>query len=174
MGTRRIKMPAWLSNRLIYGVSVVVIVGLMSFAFFMEHIWELEPCPLCIAQRVVFVALALVFLAAFLHRPHNLGTIVYGCLGLLISAGGLALAVRQLWLQSLPPDQAPACGPGMGYILDNFPVMEIVSIMLRGSGDCAEVQWVFLGLSIPGWTAVAFTGFCLLSLFTIFRQLTSK
>ena len=159
-------MPGWLTNRLIYGFSVLVITGLMGFAFFLEHIKGLEPCPLCMAQRVVFVTLAIVFLLAFTQRPAYLGSIVYGVLGLLISLGGLALAVRQLWLQSLPIEEAPACGPSMEYMLEAFPLKDIVSIMLRGSGDCAEIQWTFLGLSIPGWTAVAFAGFCLLSVFT--------
>ena len=163
-------MPFWLSNRLIYGMSVVVIAGLMSFAFYLEHVLELEPCPLCMAQRIVFVALALVFLVASVHGPAKTGSAIYGALGAVLSIGGLALAWRQLWLQSLPAEQAPACGPSLEYMLEAFPLSEVVSIMLRGSGDCAEVQWVFLGLSIPGWTAVAFGGFGLLSLLTIFRH----
>jgi len=163
-------MPNWLSNRFIYGTSVIVILGLLGFAFFLEHVKELEPCPLCMAQRIVFVALALVFLLAFIHRPAFSGSLVYSGLGLLISAGGLALAARQLWLQSLPADQVPACGPSLDYMLEAFPLADVVSIMLRGSGDCAEIQWDFLGLTIPGWTAVAFGGFCLLCVFTALRS----
>lgn len=163
-------MPSWLSNRFIYGVSVVVIIGLMSFAFFLEYVLELEPCPLCMAQRIVFVTLAVIFLLACIHGPAKTGSTVYGLLGALVSLAGLALAWRQLWLQSLPADQAPACGPSLEYMLEAFPLSEVISVMLRGSGDCAEVQWVFLGLSIPGWTAVAFAGFCVLSVFTIFRH----
>jgi protein dithiol:quinone oxidoreductase len=163
-------MPSWLSNRFIYGVSVLAITGLMSFAFFLQYVLELEPCPLCMAQRIVFVSLAVVFLVAFLHGPAKTGSIVYGLLGAMLSIGGLALAGRQLWLQSLPADQAPACGPSLAYMLEAFPLREVVSIMLRGSGDCAEVQWVFLGLSIPGWTAVAFSGFCAVCVFTMLRN----
>ena len=167
-------MPSWLSNRFLFGVSVVVITGLMSFAFYLEYILELEPCPLCMAQRIVFVCLAVVFLVAFTHGPVRLGTVLYGILGLLVSGSGLALAGRQLWLQNLPDEKVPACGPSLEYMLEAFPLQEVVTIMLSGTGDCAEVQWVFLGLSIPGWTALAFSGFFLLWLFVIVRSILAK
>ncbi len=163
-------MPGWLTNRIIYGLAFAVIAGLMGFAFYLQYVEGLEPCPLCMAQRIAFVALGLVFLIAFLHGPEKLGMIIYGILGGLVSFAGLALAIRQLWLQSLPADQVPACGPGLEYMLEVFPMSEVITMMLKGTGECAEVQWTFLGVSIPGWTALAFVGFIVVLLFTLMRN----
>ncbi|WP_026180451.1 disulfide bond formation protein B [Hahella ganghwensis] len=163
-------MPAWLSNRMIYGLAFAVIAGLMGFAFYLQYVEGLEPCPLCMAQRIAFVALGLVFLAAFLHGPKKLGSMVYTALGGLVALSGLALAIRQLWLQNLPEDQVPACGPGLEYMLEVFPLGEVITMMLKGTGECAEVQWTFIGLSIPGWTAIAFIGFVFLLGSTLVRS----
>ena len=163
-------MPVWLTNRFLYGISALAIAGLMSFAFFLQYGLELEPCPLCMAQRVVFVIMATIFLVAFFHGPEKVGGMIYSGLATLVSSGGLYLAGRQLWLQSLPEDEVPACGPSLEYMLEAFPMSEVITMMLQGTGDCAEVQWTFLGLSIPGWTAVAFGGFCLIGLFTLVRS----
>ena len=98
------------------------------------------------------------------------GRRVYACCTLFFRLAGIGLASRQLWLQSLPEDQVPACGPGLEYMMDVLPWTEVVSVMLRGTGDCAEVQWTFLSLSIPGWSFVAFSGFVLISLLLLRRQ----
>jgi len=83
---------------------------------------------------------------------------------------GLAIAGRQVWLQSLPPDLVPECGPGLEYMFQAFPLTEALSMVLRGSGECAEVQWVFLGLTIPGWNLVVFSGFILLGLWALLAR----
>ncbi|OZG74295.1 disulfide bond formation protein B [Hahella sp. CCB-MM4] len=163
-------MPGWLTNRMIYGLAFAVIAGLMGFAFYLQYVEGLEPCPLCMAQRIAFVTLGLVFLIAFLHGPEKVGTIIYTSLGGLVALAGLSLAIRQLWLQSLPEDQVPACGPGLEYMLEVFPMSEVITMMLKGTGECAEVQWTFLGVSIPGWTALAFVGFIAVLLFTFMRK----
>ncbi len=163
-------MPNWLTNRVIYGAAFALIAGLMGVAFYLQYVEGLEPCPLCMAQRIAFMALGLVFLVAFIHGPRGGGGKVYAVLGSLIGLAGLALASRQLWLQSLPADEVPVCGPGLEYMLQAFPLSEVLTMMLKGTGECAEVQWVFLGLSIPGWTAVAFVGFVILWSFTALRK----
>lgn len=117
----------------------------------------LEPCPLCWLQRFGFMAAGVVSLLAALHGPGGVGTRIYGFLMVVGSGAGLAVAGRQLWLQSLPADQVPACGPSVDYMLEVLPWMDVLTTALRGTGDCAEVTWRFLGLSIPGWTAVFFT-----------------
>jgi len=107
-----------------------------------------------------------------LHGPHGFGARVYGLL-LSVSAGaGLAMAGRQLWLQSLPADQVPACGPSVDYMLDVLPWMEVLTTALKGTGDCAEVTWRFLGLSIPGWTAIFFSLLVIVGLVMLFRPPT--
>jgi disulfide bond formation protein DsbB len=103
-----------------------------------------------------------------LHGPQGFGVRVYGFL-LAVSAGaGLGVAGRQLWLQSLPADQVPACGPSVDYMLEVLPWMEVLTTALRGTGDCAEVTWRFLGLSIPGWTAIFFALVLVIGLVMLF------
>lgn len=150
-----------------------VCASLMVFAFFLEYIKGLEPCPLCMSQRIVVITIGVLALIAAIHNPKKIGTKVYGVLVLAVAAIGAALSTRQLWLQSLPADEIPACGPGLSYIVENmeyFPMQEVITMMLSGTGDCAEVQWVFLGLSIPGWTLVVFISIGLLGLFQLLRK----
>ena len=130
----------------------------------------LEPCPLCWLQRFGFMGAGLVSLVALLHGPAGFGNRVYGFLLVLTAGAGLGVAGRQLWLQSLPPDQVPACGPSVDYLLDVLPWFEVLQTALRGTGDCAEVSWRFLGLSIPGWTAVFFTLVILIGLVMMFKR----
>jgi disulfide bond formation protein DsbB len=139
-----------------------------ALAYFQYYL-QLEPCPMCIMQRVAVMSIAAVLLVATLHNPVGWGIRVYGALVTLLAGAGAAIAGRHVWLQSLPPDQVPECGPGLDYILDVFPLSEAVQMVLRGSGECAEVLWRFLGLSIPGWTLVAFSGFILYGLFIVIR-----
>ncbi|MCG8519087.1 MAG: disulfide bond formation protein B [Pseudomonadales bacterium] len=145
-----------LNRRLVFFLVFVVCAGLLATAFYMEHVQGLEPCPLCWMQRFAFMAVGLVSLVAALHNPGPLGGRIYGLSLAVAAGGGLGLAGRQLWLQSLPADQVPACGPSVDYMLEVFPLGEVLAMAIRGTGDCAEVVWRFLGLSIPGWTALFF------------------
>ncbi len=133
-------------------------VGLILTGLFMQYRLGLEPCALCISQRVFIIATGVIALIAFLHHPRSLGLRIYATFGALAAIIGGSFSSRQIWLQSLPEDQAPACGPGINYMLENFPLREALELLLRGDGNCAEVVWTFLGLSIPVWTLVAFLG----------------
>lgn len=144
-------------------------VFLMAVALYMEHAMHLEPCPLCIFQRVAVIVAGLIAFAAAVHNPGQLGVKVYGGLIVVASLAGAALSGRQLYLQSLPEDQVPACGPGLDYLMDVFPVTDVISMVLQGDGSCAEVVWQFLGLSIPGWTIIGFIGLILLGTLQIVR-----
>jgi len=128
--------------------------GLMSFALYAQYQLELDPCPLCVFQRVAVISLGLVFLLALLHNPSGWGSRVYALLLACCAAGGSIVAGRHVWLQNLPPDKVPSCGPGLGYLLENFPLGEALSKIFTGSGECAEVVWQFLGLSMPAWVLV--------------------
>lgn len=145
-------------------------VGLMAAALVLQYVQGLEPCPLCILQRVAVMLLGAVFLIAALHNPAAIGRRVYAVICLLIATAGAGVAGRHVWLQHLPPEEVPPCGPGMDYILETFPFSKALSIILRGSGDCAALDWTLLGLSIPGWTLVAFIGFCVLALVLLIRR----
>ncbi|WP_105102481.1 disulfide bond formation protein B [Microbulbifer pacificus] len=148
----------------------LTVIAVLTTAFYMEYAMGLEPCPLCITQRVMFLSIGLVSLIAFLHNPHTIGRRIYGLLVSLCALGGLYFSGRQLWLQSLPADQVPACGPGITYMVEMFPMSEVLKTLLTGDGNCAEVKWTLLGLSIPGWAAVSFVGLILFGLWQAFRK----
>ncbi|GMG86198.1 disulfide bond formation protein B [Biformimicrobium ophioploci] len=143
---------------------------LISAAMYLEYVEGLEPCPLCLTQRIMVILVGVVALVAALHNPGASGRRAYGLLVSLFAAGGLYFAGRQLWLQSLPADQVPACGPGVSYMFEAFPFLDFLKVILTGDGNCAEVKWTFLGLSIPGWAAVGFVGLFALGLWQAFRK----
>lgn len=135
---------------------VAVCVGLLVYAYMLQFIDGLEPCPLCVFQRVAFFVLGSVFLIAALHNPGTTGARVYGGLIALAAGTGAAIAGRHIWLQSLPADQVPECGPGLEYMLDTFPLVETLRTVLSGSGECADISWLFLGMTIPAWALLWF------------------
>lgn len=145
-----------MNNRIGYIFGVAVCAALLGFGLYLQHVEGLEPCPLCVFQRVAFIALAMVFVVAALHGPGKTGAAVYAVIGGLIAAIGAGIAARHVWLQSLPPDQVPACGPGLLYMLEQYAVTRMLEKVLSGSGECAEAGWRFLGLTIPGWSLIWF------------------
>ncbi|KUJ83903.1 disulfide bond formation protein B [Microbulbifer flavimaris] len=156
--------------RITFLLVFLAVVFLLGAAFYLEYVQGLEPCPLCITQRIMLLGVGLVSLIAFLHNPATIGRRFYGLLVSLWALGGLYFAGRQLWLQSLPEDQVPACGPGISYMIDAFPASQVIKTLLTGDGNCAEVQWTWLGLSIPGWSAVGFTGLIAFGAWQAFRK----
>lgn len=147
--------PGGLDRRLMNGLGALLCGGLLGYALYAEHVLGLEPCPLCVFQRVAVLALGFVFLAAYVHKPGRTGARVYGGLAVLAAGAGIGFAGRQLWLQGLPADQVPECGPGLNFIMDVFPLWEAVTMVLKGSGDCAKVDWTFVGLSMAAWVLIS-------------------
>jgi protein dithiol:quinone oxidoreductase len=139
-------------------------VFLLSMGAYFQFVDGLEPCPLCISQRIAILLTGLVFLLAGLHNPGVVGVKIYALLGALIALGGGAISTRHVWLQHLPPEEVPECGPGLDYIFNNFPLTETLKLMLSGTGDCAKVDWTLLSLSMPAWTLIAFLLLAALSL----------
>jgi protein dithiol:quinone oxidoreductase len=153
-------------RRIAFFLGFLICAALLGWAFWLQYGEGLEPCPLCMLQRAAFVAIALIFLVGTFHEPGRVGAWLYALLLLIASGIGAALATRQVWLQSLPKDQVPACGMGLSYMLDTMPFLDAMRRVLEGSGECAEKGWVLLGLSIAGWTlaffvAIAFSGIAL-------------
>jgi disulfide bond formation protein DsbB len=144
------------SARAGYAIGVLVCIGLLAFALYLQYVEQQEPCPMCIFQRIAFFAMMAVFVIAALHGPRRRAAFVYSTIAFLFAAAGAAVAGRQVWLQHLPAHQVPACGPGLEYMLERFPLREVLGKVLAGSGECAEVGWTFLGLSIAGWSLVWF------------------
>ncbi|MFO7908997.1 MAG: disulfide bond formation protein B [Halomonas sp.] len=130
---------------------------MMAVALALQYIAGLAPCPLCVFQRVGVLATAAVLLVAVVHNPSGRwGRAFYGLLSLLTVAGGASVAGRHIWLQSLPADKVPTCGPDLSYMMDMLPLQEVVNRVLSGSGECAEIDFMLLGLSLPAWTLVGF------------------
>lgn len=144
------------SARAWFFLGFLACVALLLTAAYFQFARNLEPCPLCISQRVLVLVIALVLLAATLHNPESFGIQIYALLGLLAASLGAFVSGRHIWLQSLPPSEVPSCGPGLEYVFKHFPLSKTFELLLNGTGECAEILWTFLGLSIPGWTLVAF------------------
>ena len=157
-------------SRLTFLLVTAACAALMMFSFYLQFALALEPCPLCISQRIALTGLGIVALVASLHNPVKNGYRRYGAFLALFSLAGALLAARQIWIQSLPAEKVPACMPGIEYLVDILPVADLLKIMLTGTGDCAEVQWTFLGLTIPGWTLIIFVGFIFVGLFECLRK----
>lgn len=145
--------------RMMFLAVLVSCLGMLGFGLYLQHGLHLEPCPLCVVQRIGFVVVALTALVAFVHNPGSIGRKVYGFLLMLFSGAGAAVAIRNLWLQSLPPDQVPECGPGLDYLLDTFPLTKVLPMVFKGSGECAKVEWTMFGLAIPAWALLGFAVF---------------
>ncbi|KZY30680.1 MULTISPECIES: disulfide bond formation protein B [unclassified Oleiphilus] len=144
--------------------------ALLVTATYIEPFSSMDPCPMCMMQRVFFSGIGLVALIGAIHNAGKIASSIYAFLAALLSVGGAAVAIRQLWLQSLPEDQVPACGPGIDYMLEVFPLLEVIEMALRGTGDCAKVQWTFMSLSIPGWSLLAFICFAIIGLSILFKK----
>jgi disulfide bond formation protein DsbB len=162
----------WLvSSRLVNGLGLLVAVASLLIAvLYFERTLYLEPCPLCIIDRLFVAGIGVVFLLALLHNPGRTGQRFYAFVNLLLVAGGTGVAARHVWLQHLPPDQVPECGASLSYMLDTLPLNETLQRVLRGSGECAEIQWTLLGLSIPEQTLILFAGLMVLVLIQLLRR----
>lgn len=144
-------------------------VALIGFAIFSQFAWGLEPCPLCIFQRIAFAALGLVFLLAGLHAPRGAAArAAYGILGLLAAVVGMAIAGRHVWIQFNPPE-IPGCGPPLSFLRETMSTGNVIRRVLTGNGDCGTVDWTFLGLSMPAWSLVWFVLLALLFATAAFR-----
>lgn len=163
--------PLSWSFRTAFGVAAAIIAAFLAFAYYAQFQMGLEPCPLCILQRVAFIALFVVCLLAAVHAPSGgAAKKAYGALALLAAGTGAGIAGRHVWLQHLPPDQVPDCGPGLDYMLEAFPLSKTLTMLFTGSGECAKVDWTFAGLSMPEWTLVWFAVFVLGALYYGFRR----
>jgi disulfide bond formation protein DsbB len=148
---------------------VVCCASLLGFALYNQYVDYLDPCPLCIFQRVVFFCMGLIALLAAIHNPGRTGQHVYAWLLVVSATIGASIAGRHIWLQGLPANEVPECGPGLNYMLENFPLTEVLSTVLWGSGSCAEVIWTFMGMSMPKWTLIWYAVLGLLTLWVLYR-----
>ena len=128
---------------------------LIVYALYAQYVLGLEPCPLCILQRVAVIALGLSFLLLALRPPQRKQLkFMASLLLMMISSAGVGIAARHVWIQNLPPDKVPGCGPGLDFMMANFPLSEVLEMVFSGSGECAEISWSFAYLSMPAWALI--------------------
>ena len=147
--------PAWLTRRIGNALGLLACVGLISYALYAQYGLHLEPCPLCILQRVAVIAVGALFLLAFLHDPGDRGARIYGALIDFAAVLGILVAARQIWIIAQPPGSVAECGASLDYMMDVLPLHEVLGKVLSGSGECAKVDWTFLGLNMPTWVLMA-------------------
>ncbi|EED34937.1 disulfide bond formation protein B [Luminiphilus syltensis NOR5-1B] len=145
-------MIGGISNRVLLGGVALICASAMGFALYLQYVVGLSVCPLCLTQRVFIIGTGIVAFLGFVHGPAMLGQRVYGGIALLFSGIGCGFAARHVWLQHLPPEEVPACGPPLAYMLETLPFSETLTLLLTGDGNCAEVVWSLFGLSIPELT----------------------
>ena len=154
-----------------FGLAALACAALLGFGFYLQYGKGLEPCPLCLVQRGFFIVVMAVCIVAALHAPRRTGTSVYGAVAGLFALGGAAVAGRQVWLQHLPPDKVPACGPDLYFMMENFPLSRTLRTLLSGTGECAAVDWTFLRLSIAEWSLLWFVGLFLYAVWVMRAKL---
>ena len=158
------------NKRLLNLAGFLACAGMMGFALYAQYVLLLDPCPLCVFQRIATILTGLVFLAAALHDPATTGSRLYAVL-LVVTAGfGVGVAAWHVRLQNLPASEVPGCGPGFEYIIENFALFDALSMIFEGSGECADVVWRMLGLSMPAWVIVGLAGLLLAGVWNNLRR----
>jgi len=142
----------------------------MTYALYAQYVLNLEPCPLCIFQRLAVIAMGIIFLLCSIIDPKSKISKLLASFSFTAAASiGIAVASRHVWLQNLPSDQVPGCGPGLDFMLSTFPLAEVLEMVLSGSGECANVDWSFLSLSMPSWVIISFFVMLIYAIWTNYR-----
>lgn len=151
-----LKLWRRIPNSWLYLAGFLFASGLMGFGLYLQYVKHQDPCPLCMVQRVIFIIILVLFLLAATHGPRRLGARIYAALISLLALTGVAVAARHIWIQHLPADQVPACGPGLDYMLETMPMANVLKELMHGSGECAAHGWTFLTLGIPEWSLLCY------------------
>lgn len=151
-----LKLWRSISSRWLYLAGALYVSGLMGFGLYLQYVKHQDPCPLCMVQRAIFIAIMVLFLLAGAHGPKRLGARIYAALIMLFSLSGVAVAARHIWIQHLPPDQVPACGPGLDFMLETMPMTSVLKQLMHGSGECAAKGWTLFTLGIPEWSLLCY------------------
>jgi disulfide bond formation protein DsbB len=145
-----------LAGRTGYLLGFLACFGMVAFALYIQQKEALEPCPLCIFQRIAFMAMGVAFLAAALHHPGALGRKIYAGLQFSAATAGMGIAMRHIWIQSHPDEVMSECGAGIGYMFERFPLHKVLELVFKGTGECSSVDWTLLGFTIPQLSLLAF------------------
>jgi disulfide bond formation protein DsbB len=151
-------VPSWLTRRTGNLIGFAAGAALIGYALYVQYVLGLEPCPLCILQRVAVIMVGVLFLLAALHDPAERGARAYGVLIDLAAMAGILVAARHMWIIAQPPGSVAECGASLDYMMDVLPLHEVLGKVLTGSGECAKIDWQFLGLNMPTWVLIALVG----------------
>lgn len=163
-------MPWMPSRRLTFLLQALAVVAAMAFALYLQHVEHLEPCPLCVFQRVAVIAFGAAALSGWLFARTRLVARLCAGVELLAAVAGIIVAGRHVWLQHLPPDQVPACGPGLDFWIAALPWQEVLRQVFHGSGECARIDWTLLGVSLPGWVLLLCLGLFVSAIWQLLRR----
>jgi disulfide bond formation protein DsbB len=158
------------SRRVLNLIGFACCAGLLGYAWYVQGVLRVEPCPLCIFQRVGVAAMGLLWLLAWVHAPRTWGARIYGALVALAALITMAVAARHVWIQHLPEGAVPACGAGLKFLLEEFPVAQVVRKVLSGSGECHQVNWTFLSLAMPTWVLLVSGALGMFALYANFSK----
>ncbi len=142
-------------RRLLNVLGAAACFAMLGYAYYAQYVEHLEPCPLCMFQRVTIFALGVVFVAAAAHDARRWGRYVYAALIAVAALATVGIAARHLYIQSLPPGSVPSCGAPLDVLVHMFPITTVIAKVLRGGGECALVNWTFLGLAMPAWVLIS-------------------
>lgn len=162
-------------SRGFYFLQFCFILGLLSYAYYLESVQGLMPCLLCEVQRMAFGLLGFFLILASLLRFKRFWLVTVNFFCALISLLGMAFSARQLWLQYLPPAEGSgSCDANMGYLWDVLPLADFLETVFIGGPQCAKVTWQFLGLSLAGWAFICFSAFFLLAIWQLIGWVAKK
>ena len=144
--------------------------GLVGLALTLQTIYKLEPCPLCISQRIAFMALGSLFLLAALHNPQGAWRKVHALLQLVAAIVGSSIAWRHIWIQAHPDEVMADCGADFNFMVENFPASKTIKLIFNGSGECAKIDWTLFGLTIPQLSLIAFVALAVYAILLCFAK----
>jgi disulfide bond formation protein DsbB len=165
------KLP---STRICFGLVAAFCFTGIAIALVMQYFFDMPPCPLCITQRIAMIAVGILALLAFFLTKGPKTGMSFSILSAIAAVLGAIVAGRHVYIQNLPEDQAPLCGPTLEYMFKTRPMFEAVELLFRGDGHCADVHFQFLGLTLPGWTLVTFVALLIACLFLFWRSLKRR
>lgn len=155
-----------------YLLGFILCFGIVALALVIQTTYKLEPCPLCITQRMVFMGLGVLFLIAAFIPPANILKKIFMALQVLTALGGAGVAIRHWYLQANRESMIADCGVGFDYMFENFPLQKAFKLLFRGTGDCAAIDWTLLGLTLPQLGLISFMGFAAYAIFLVTRKPT--
>ncbi len=159
-----------LSKKMKYLIGFLFCCALMTYALYAQYVLDLEPCPLCIFQRLAVISMGVIFLFCSIIDPKSkMAKLLASFFFTVTATTGIAVASRHVWLQNLPSDQVPGCGPGLDFMLSTFPLAEVLEMVFSGSGECANVDWSFVSLSMPAWVIISFLIMLIYAIWTNYR-----